>query len=206
MKSVMTGKEKCRMLKQLRKKIAEENGIEYEVENCKFKGNCKGTCPKCEADLKDLTERIALKRVRQGLTGLGVGSLALGLMGCTNVDGKGAIVDSPVEPTAIEQTEVSTLLGDVDVSLIDDTETEDLDVTDDNTISGDVVAVEPSDEDLETDGSILLGDVDVSPIEETEQEGLMDKLMRKFNLDEINPDNIQGGLTYEPAHSFENED
>lgn len=27
-------------------------GIEYEISECDFQGDCKGTCPKCESELK----------------------------------------------------------------------------------------------------------------------------------------------------------
>ena len=42
------GKEKCRILKEIRAEIARANDIEWVVSECKHKGNCKGTCPKCE--------------------------------------------------------------------------------------------------------------------------------------------------------------
>ena len=82
----MRGKDKCRILKQLRKDIADRNGIEYQIEECKFKGECKGTCPKCEAELLKLPEQVKKKREKAGLVGLGAGVLALGLVGCTNID------------------------------------------------------------------------------------------------------------------------
>ena len=58
----MTGKEKCRLLKDIRKKTAEENGIPFETTECGFKGECKGTCPKCEAELKYINEQLERKR------------------------------------------------------------------------------------------------------------------------------------------------
>lgn len=82
----MTGKEKCTLLKKLRKDIADANGIKYEIEECKFKGNCKGTCPKCDAELKELTRKVEEKNKRNGLLGLGIGAVALSLVGCTNLD------------------------------------------------------------------------------------------------------------------------
>ena len=42
----MKGKDKCRMLKQIRKKIADANDIPYFVEECPYQGECRGTCPK----------------------------------------------------------------------------------------------------------------------------------------------------------------
>lgn len=61
----MTGKEKCRALKQIRKAIADSNGIEYAIEECPFQGECKGTCPKCEDELRNLEKELE-KRQRLG--------------------------------------------------------------------------------------------------------------------------------------------
>ena len=38
----MNGKDKCRILKDIRRQIAEKNDIEWVVSECKHKGNCKG--------------------------------------------------------------------------------------------------------------------------------------------------------------------
>lgn len=54
----MTGKMKCMVLRELRRKIADENGIPFETEECDFEGDCPGTCPKCEEELRYLEERI----------------------------------------------------------------------------------------------------------------------------------------------------
>lgn len=62
----MTGKEKCKFLREIRAGIAEENDIQLVVEECPFKGECKGTCPKCEAELAYLEEELK-KRKRKGM-------------------------------------------------------------------------------------------------------------------------------------------
>lgn len=54
----MTGKEKCRLLKQIRKEIAETNGIVYLTSECSFDGECEGTCPKCDAEIRYLDSEI----------------------------------------------------------------------------------------------------------------------------------------------------
>ena len=41
------GKNTCRILKEIRRQIAEANDIGYAVEECQYKGDCLGTCPKC---------------------------------------------------------------------------------------------------------------------------------------------------------------
>jgi len=80
------GKNTCRILKEIRKKIADENDIEFVVSECTYQGDCLGTCPKCEAEVRYL-ERELEKRQRIGkaavVTGLGVSTL-LGLTACGN--------------------------------------------------------------------------------------------------------------------------
>ena len=49
------GRDICNTLKAIRKQIADANGIAYSPEECHFTGECKGTCPKCEQDVRDLT-------------------------------------------------------------------------------------------------------------------------------------------------------
>ena len=39
------GKQVCKILKDIRKQIAEENDIEFITSECKHKGDCAGTCP-----------------------------------------------------------------------------------------------------------------------------------------------------------------
>ena len=46
----MNGKSKCKILKEIRKRIAEENDIAYVTSECQYQGECSGTCPKCEAE------------------------------------------------------------------------------------------------------------------------------------------------------------
>lgn len=61
----MKGKERCRILKEIRQRIADENGIEFITSECKHKGDCRGTCPKCEAEVEYL-ERELMRRQRLG--------------------------------------------------------------------------------------------------------------------------------------------
>lgn len=81
---MMLGKEKCKILKEIRQKIAEENNIEYITSECKNAGNCKGTCPKCEEEIQQL-ERELNNRKRAGKTvaivGIALG-VTIGAVGC----------------------------------------------------------------------------------------------------------------------------
>ncbi len=80
------GKEKCRILKEIRAEIAKQNDIEWVVSECKHQGNCKGTCPKCEQEVRQLEAALA-KREALGKTVAVVGisaSIALSVTGCIN--------------------------------------------------------------------------------------------------------------------------
>ena len=59
------GKQTCKILKEIRKQIATENDIKLVIEECTYQGDCKGTCPKCEAEVRYL-ERELEKRQRLG--------------------------------------------------------------------------------------------------------------------------------------------
>ncbi len=58
----MKGKEKCAILKDIRQRIAQENDIELVTKNCEHKGDCKGTCPRCEAEVRYLEQELEKKR------------------------------------------------------------------------------------------------------------------------------------------------
>ena len=58
----MNGKEKCAHLRQLREEVARQHNIPYVSTPCTYQGDdCIGTCPKCEEELRYLTEAIHQK-------------------------------------------------------------------------------------------------------------------------------------------------
>lgn len=57
------GKEKCEILKAIRAYVADKYGIEYAPSECKHKGECQGSCPKCDAELAELQEKLEAKGV-----------------------------------------------------------------------------------------------------------------------------------------------
>ncbi|MBE6550536.1 MAG: hypothetical protein E7665_00235 [Ruminococcaceae bacterium] len=82
----MKGKERCKILKEIRQRIADENDIRFVTEECRHKGDCLGTCPKCESELRYL-ERELEKRRKLGksvaIAGL-TASIALSTTGCAD--------------------------------------------------------------------------------------------------------------------------
>lgn len=66
------------MLREIRQKIANENEIPLVTEECKYHGDCKGTCPKCEAELSYLEKQLEKRRaLGKAVT---VSAVALGLV------------------------------------------------------------------------------------------------------------------------------
>ena len=90
------GKNICHQLKNVRRSIAEENGIPLEIEECTYKGECSGTCPKCEAEVRYLESELA-KRISLGKAAT-IAGLAVGLAAGT------AQAQAPVKPTVVPDT------------------------------------------------------------------------------------------------------
>ena len=57
-----TGKEVCLILKGIRQKIADANGISYQPKECQHKGDCSGTCPACEAEIRYLEQELKARK------------------------------------------------------------------------------------------------------------------------------------------------
>lgn len=55
---MVRGKQTCKILKEIRRQIAEANGIEFATSECRYKGDCLGTCPKCEAEVRYLEQQL----------------------------------------------------------------------------------------------------------------------------------------------------
>ena len=98
------GKQTCKILKDIRRQIAAENDIEFVTSECTYKGDCQGTCPKCEAEVRYL-ERELEKRQRLGKAAM-VAGLSIGLLGTSQV----ALAQQP-EVIDKETTEGEEIMG-----------------------------------------------------------------------------------------------
>ena len=87
------GKQTCKILKEIRKQIAAENDIEFVTSECTYKGDCKGTCPKCEAEVRYL-ERELEKRQRLGKAAVFAGMAVGTMLTATSCD---SIIPQPLE-------------------------------------------------------------------------------------------------------------
>lgn len=116
----MIGKDKCKYLREIRKRIASENDIKLVTEECTYKGECKGTCPRCEAEVRYLESELD-RRQKMGklvtLAGLSLAGIACSslLASCEMLPGKAtplpvddvdSIVSDTLEPEIYE--------GDID--------------------------------------------------------------------------------------------
>ena len=71
------GKSTCKLLKDIRQQIADANGISYRPKECHYKGDCAGTCPTCEEEIRYL-ERELKARKGNGF-GMKVAGIAAGI-------------------------------------------------------------------------------------------------------------------------------
>lgn len=74
------GKHTCKILKEIRRQIAEANGIEFATSECRYKGDCLGTCPKCEAEVHYLEQQLRARSLAGKaitLAGISAASLAM---------------------------------------------------------------------------------------------------------------------------------
>lgn len=110
----MKGKQRCKILKEIRRQIAQNNDIEFITSECKHQGDCLGTCPKCEAEVRYL-ERELEKRQRLGkavtIAGLAV-TLSASAAGCMllvdQVDGD--MLPPAADSQSIADTEESDIV------------------------------------------------------------------------------------------------
>ena len=98
----MRGKNKCKILKEIRQRIAQENDIPLVTKECTYQGECSGTCPRCEAELRYLEQQLARRR-QLGKT-VTVAALSLGLMAsataCNIIDDLNTGIIAPMSAPA----------------------------------------------------------------------------------------------------------
>lgn len=78
------GKEICKNLREIRKYIAKEYDIELITQDCPFQGNCKGTCPKCEEELRYLEEELRKRNIKSATVKIMLGASLMGVGACAS--------------------------------------------------------------------------------------------------------------------------
>lgn len=117
----MTGKQKCRILRQIRRDIAAANNLNYTERDCTHKGDCRGTCPYCEAQLKRLEGELAQRRSlgqRVAVMGLSMGLLATNLSSCDNPFRSGTTTQGAMVATESTDTQQVEMTDSIPGELI----------------------------------------------------------------------------------------
>ena len=144
----MNGKQKCRILKDIRRQIAQENDIDLVIEECTHKGNCKGTCPRCESEVRYLERELEKRRALQkrvALAGVSAG-MTLALGGCTVIDALVDTVGQKLQPTPTPDPEIEVLDGEVGFELDGDVAIEEPEDDPDELVTMGIVPIEGAEE------------------------------------------------------------
>lgn len=118
------GKQTCKILKEIRRQIAEANDIEFVTSECRYKGDCLGTCPKCEAEIRYLEQQLrdrSLAGKAVALSGISAGMILMfGCSGTTSSNQSNETLQG--EPaTPVEQIETSeSIEEEVELPMIED--------------------------------------------------------------------------------------
>lgn len=104
------GKQTCKILKEIRRQIAEANDIEFVTSECQYKGDCLGTCPKCEAEVRYLEQQLRARRLTGKAVAIaGISAGVILLSGCDTSSSRPASETLHAEPV-VEMT------GDISVA------------------------------------------------------------------------------------------
>ena len=88
---MVRGKQTCKILKDIRRQIAEANDIEYITSECQYKGDCTGTCPKCESEVRYLEHQLERRCMAgKAITLLGLSAGIIAMNACANSPGQSA--------------------------------------------------------------------------------------------------------------------
>ena len=116
----MKGKDKCNLLKSIRCKIARENGIDYQPAECHFQGECKGTCPRCEAELQKLT--LDLQKLKNTGKRVAVAGIATAMVAGTAAGCVPRPLKEPENPTTYETYQTTGSIAVTEESTVIDGE------------------------------------------------------------------------------------
>lgn len=115
------GKSTCRILKEIRRQIAEANDIEFITSECRYQGDCPGTCPKCEAEVRYLEEHLERRRTAGktiALAGISAGMLATSSLQAQEPEKNSA--DKTITPQEVIAASVKRYLKITDFHYIED--------------------------------------------------------------------------------------
>ena len=151
------GKQICKTLKEVRCQIAKANDIPYEPTECHHKGDCMGTCPKCEQEVRYIENQLSMRRtlgkavsvvgISVGLTALSSCAKILSIFG-SNTNGylieNDTTYNNPTTPLVEEDPTGKNKVASSMVVNTDTTFEANADTTSKEWILGDIVEMPPS--------------------------------------------------------------
>ena len=94
------GKEVCKRLKEVRREIAKANNIPLIQEECKHEGDCMGTCPKCEQEVRYLERELDTRsKLGKAASIIGIATIAgsMALTSCSTEEPTGGVPEPAYE-------------------------------------------------------------------------------------------------------------
>lgn len=77
------GKTTCKVLKEVRRKIADANDIPLQEHECTHTGDCAGTCPYCESEVRYLERELSKRKsLGKAVAVAGIALSAVTMVGC----------------------------------------------------------------------------------------------------------------------------
>lgn len=123
MKTMKRGKSICNTLKTVRQQIADSNGIEYSPTECHYEGECAGTCPKCEQEMRFLEQQLDIRRAMG--KAVSVVGISVGLAALTSCKTHKSNIDT--EPLGGDVIMVDRTEGMVPMHIVDKEDVDSLD-------------------------------------------------------------------------------
>lgn len=126
------GKHICETLKAIRSEIAEANGIDYQPTECNHEGDCSGTCPKCESEMRWLERQLRNRQALGKTIAIAGLSVALGAMSsCHHIFQPNGMVMPPPENPGTNVVNSTVDDNNAPVVTSDSTENKDMKLIDD---------------------------------------------------------------------------
>ena len=117
------GKQTCKILKEIRRQIAEANGIEFATSECRYKGDCLGTCPKCETEVRYLEQQLRARSLAGkavALAGISAGIILMSGCGGTPTNQSSETLQGEPE-ASVEKIEIIDTIEEGEMPAIEDT-------------------------------------------------------------------------------------
>ena len=160
------GKQTCKILKEIRRQIAEANGIEFATSECRYKGDCLGTCPKCEAEVRYLEQQLRARSLAGkavAIAGISAGMILMS--GCSGTSTKKQANDNLLSEF-IESYEM--------VEEVEDTDEGEMPLLEDSIscLTPEINCVKEGEISNETEVIVTQGEIPMEPTANPDEEGI----------------------------------